>query len=97
MSTVVRQPMYGWDTISWKQGERVVFKLQKHGSYAFALEETWARPTGVPPRPEGCIDHRVARLHVEQAPNLFGEDGDVISRVWLQDARQHAPHSLRPR
>jgi RNA-directed DNA polymerase len=29
MSTVVRQPMYGWDTISWKQVERVVFKLQK--------------------------------------------------------------------
>ena len=29
MNTVVRQPMYGWNTISWKKVERVVFKLQK--------------------------------------------------------------------
>jgi hypothetical protein len=29
MNTVVRQPMDGWNTISWKQVERVVFKLQK--------------------------------------------------------------------
>ena len=29
MNTVVRQPMYGWNTISWKKVEQVVFKLQK--------------------------------------------------------------------
>jgi len=47
--------------------------------------------------PEGRVDDGVPGLHVEQAPNLLGEDGDMISRAWLQDARQHAPHSLRPR
>ena len=31
--------------------------------------------TSVPACPEGGVDHRVPRLHVEQAPNLFGEDG----------------------
>jgi RNA-directed DNA polymerase len=29
MNTVERQPMYGWNTLSWKKIERVVFKLQK--------------------------------------------------------------------
>jgi N-terminal domain of reverse transcriptase/Reverse transcriptase (RNA-dependent DNA polymerase) len=29
MNTVERQPMYGWNTISWKKVERGVFKLQK--------------------------------------------------------------------
>jgi RNA-directed DNA polymerase len=29
MNTVARQPMYGWNTLSWKNIERVVFKLQK--------------------------------------------------------------------
>src|SRR5712691_12038951 len=29
MNTIGRQPMYGWNTISWKKVERVVLKLQK--------------------------------------------------------------------
>ena len=29
MNTVEQQPMYGWNTLSWKKIERVVFKLQK--------------------------------------------------------------------
>ena len=29
MNTVGRQPMYGWNTLSWKKIERGVFKLQK--------------------------------------------------------------------
>ena len=29
MNTVVRQPMYGWNTLSWKKVEPVVFKRQK--------------------------------------------------------------------
>ena len=29
MNTVVRQPMYGWNTLSWKKVERVVLKLHK--------------------------------------------------------------------
>ena len=29
MNTVVRQPMYGWNTLSWKKVEQVVFTLQK--------------------------------------------------------------------
>ena len=29
MNTVAQQPMYGWNTLSWKKIERGVFKLQK--------------------------------------------------------------------
>ena len=29
MSTVAKQPMYGWNTFAWKETERNVFKLQK--------------------------------------------------------------------
>src|SRR5262245_1907202 len=29
MSTVANQPMYGWNTIRWREIEREVFKLQK--------------------------------------------------------------------
>ena len=29
MNTVAPQPMYGWNTLSWKKIERGVFKLQK--------------------------------------------------------------------
>jgi hypothetical protein len=28
MNTVDPQPLYGWDTLGWKQIERGVFKLQ---------------------------------------------------------------------
>ena len=31
----------------------------------------------------------------EELAHLVGEDGDVISRAWLQGVRQHPPHSLR--
>ena len=43
---------------------------------------------------EGRIHHRLARLHGERFPHLLSEDGNVISRVWSQDVRQHPPHSL---
>ena len=43
---------------------------------------------------EGRVDDGLPRLHREQAPHLVGKNGDVISRVWLQGVRQHAPHSL---
>src|SRR5438876_4927215 len=46
-------------------------------------------------RAEGGVDDRLPRLDGEQIPNLACEDWDVISRVWLQDVRQHPQHSLR--
>ena len=46
---------------------------------------------------EGRVDDGLARLHGEALANLGREDGDVISRAWLQDVRQHLLHSLRPR
>ena len=46
---------------------------------------------------EGGVDDGLARLHGEELAHLVGEDGDVISRVSLQDVRQHALRSLRPR
>ena len=48
-------------------------------------------------RAEGRVDDRLARLHGEARAHLGREDGDVISRAGLQDVRQHALHSLRPR
>src|SRR5205085_2797760 len=51
----------------------------------------------VAPRAEGRVDNRLARLDGEELPDLVGEDGDVISRVWLQDVRPHPQHSLRLR
>ena len=49
------------------------------------------------PRAEGGVHNRLAGFDRKQLPNLVGEYGNVISRAGLQDVRQHAPHSLRPR
>src|SRR5438874_548953 len=46
---------------------------------------------------EGAVDDRLVRLHRKQPANVLGENGNVISRAWRQDARQHLLRSLRPR
>src|SRR5205823_10110588 len=61
-----------------------------------AAGEVGREQRGVAAGAEGGVDDGLTRLHGEQASHLVGEDGDVISRAWLQDVRQHAPHSLRP-
>ena len=48
---------------------------------------------GVAAGAEGAVDERVPRLEGEQRTYLVREDGDVVSRVGLQDVRQHALHS----
>ena len=48
----------------------------------------------VPTCAERRVHDRLSRAHSELAPHLLGENGDVISLVWLQDARQHAARSL---
>ena len=44
-----------------------------------------------------CSRRRSRRLARREPAHLFGQDGDVISRVARQDARQHLRHSLRSR
>ena len=44
---------------------------------------------------ERAVDDGLARAHREQAAHFLGEDGLVINRSSLQDARQHHQHSLR--
>src|SRR5262245_16652842 len=46
--------------------------------------------------PEGRVDDGLPGLDREELAHLLGEDGNVISLVWLQDARQHLLRSLRP-
>src|SRR4029450_858662 len=47
--------------------------------------------------PESGVDDGLSRLHLEEPAHLLGENRYVVSRAGLQDARQHAPHSLPPR
>ena len=39
MSTVAKQPMYGWNTLRWPKIQRDVFKLQKRIYQASRLNE----------------------------------------------------------
>ena len=60
------------------------------GEFSLVLEQL-----GVPARAEGRVDEGFARAQGKSLPDLLGQDGNVISRAWSQDVRQHAPHSLR--
>ena len=62
-----------------------------------AALEVGGEQRGVAAGAEGRVDDGLPRAHGERLAHLRGENGDVISRAWLQDVRQHAPHSLRPR
>ncbi len=76
------------------------FEVRAHGRVAVDRDEATvalqvsSEHRGVAAGAEGGVDDGLPGLDREELAHLLGEDGNVISLVWLQDVRQHLLRSL---
>ena len=79
-------------------GAAEALEVRAHGRIAVDRDhlavavEVAREERSVPAGAEGRVDERLPGLEREQLAHLVRENGNVVSRVGLQDVRQHALH-----